>query len=106
MEERRMFERFKVEFKVKFLNLNTNKEGVGKMVNISAGGGCIVATEKRLQPSMTLKMQFCIADDKDPFYANGKVIWSRMIEPDVYMAGIQFEKVDFMGIARALRIHS
>ena len=106
MEERRIFERFKVGFKVKFLNLNTNKEGAGKMVNISAGGGGMVVTEECLRPSITLKMQFCIADDKDPFYANGKVIWSRMIEPGAYMAGIQFEKVDFMGIARALRIHS
>ena len=106
MEERRMFQRFNVEFSVKFLNLNSNREGTGKIINISAGGGGMIVTKEHLSPSTPLEMQLCIPDDKDPLHANGKVIWSKMIEPSVYMAGVQFDKVDFMGIARALRIHN
>ena len=106
MEERRMFARFNVEFPVKFLDLNTNKEGTGKVINISAGGGGMIATKEDLQPSTPLEMQFFIPDDKDPLRASGKVIWSKLTEPDVYTAGVQFNKVDFMGIARALRLHN
>ena len=106
MEERRMFERFNVEFPVKFRNLNTNKEGTGKIINISAGGGVMTVTKEDLQPSAPLEIQLFIPDNKDPLRANGKVIWSKLIEPGVYTAGVQFDKVDFMGIARALRIHN
>lgn len=106
MEERRMFARFNVEFPVKFLDLNTNRAGTGKIINISAGGGGMIITAKDLPPFTPLEMQFCIPDNKDPLCANGKVIWSKMIKPDVYMAGIQFDKVDFMGIARALRLRN
>lgn len=106
MEERRIFARFNIEFPVKILDLNTNKAGAGKIINISAGGGGMIVTKEHLSPSTPLEMQFCIPDDKDPLYANGKVIWSELTEPDVYMAGVQFDKVDFMGIARALRIHN
>ncbi len=106
MEERRMFERFNVDFPVKYLDLNTNREGTGKIINISAGGGGMIVTKERLSPSTLLEMQLCIPDDKDPLRANGKVIWSKIIKPDVYMAGVQFDKVDFMGVARALRMHN
>jgi len=106
MKERRVFERFSVEFPVKFLELNTNREGTGKIINISASGAGMIVTKECLSPSMLLEMQFCISDDKDPIHASGKVIWSNMIEPYVYMVGVQFDKVDFMGIARALRLRN
>ncbi len=103
MRERRVFERFNVEFPVKFLDLNTNKEGGGKIINISADGGCLILTAENLSSATPLEIQLFIPDNKDPLSANGKVIWSKMLRPEVFMVGVQFHKVDFMGIARALR---
>lgn len=105
MQERRIFERFDIEFPVKFLDQNTNKEGAGKIINISADGGCLILTAEELQSATPLEIQLFIPDNKDPLSANGKVVWSKMIRPEVFMVGVQFHKVDFMGIARALRAY-
>ncbi len=105
MKERRMFERFKVDLPVKFLDLNTKKEGAGKIIDISPSGGGMIVTTEPIGSSTPLEMQFLIPDNKGPLTANGKVVWSRTIEPNICMVGIQFEKLDFMGIARVLRLH-
>ncbi len=105
MQERRIFERFNVEIPVKFRSLDSNIEGSGKIINISAGGGGMIVTTKYLLPGTPLEMQLFIPDDKNPLDANGKVIWLKIMEPTVFLAGVQFDKVDFMGIARALRLH-
>ena len=106
MQERRMFERFNIEIPVKFRSLDSNIEGSGKIINISAGGGGMIVTTKYLLPSTPLEMQLLIPDGKDPLIANAKVIWLKAIEPTLFLAGVQFDKVDFMGIARALRLHN
>ena len=106
MEERRMFQRFNIEIPVEFRSLDDKKiEGKGKIINISAGGGGMIVTTKYLLPGESLEMQLFIPDDKNPLDANGKVIWLKIMEPTVFLAGVQFDKVDFMGIARALRLH-
>jgi hypothetical protein len=105
MQERRIFVRFDVEFPVKFIDQNTKKEGVGKIINISASGGGMIVTKESLPIETPLEMQFLIPDNKDPLQVNGKVVWSKTLKPEVYMLGIQFDKVDFMGVARALKIH-
>lgn len=106
MEERRMFQRFNVDFPVFFFDSDTNKEVTGRMVNISARGGGMVLTKELLSASSRLEMQFFIPDNKDPLTVRGKVVWSKILEPDTYMAGVQFDEVDFMGIARALKFTS
>ncbi len=106
MQERRMFERFNIEIPVKFRSLDSNIEGSGKIINISAGGGGMIVTTKYLLPGTPLEMQLFIPDDKAPLDANGKVIWLKIMEPTVFLAGVQFDKVDFMGMSRALRLRN
>lgn len=103
MEERRLFERFKVEFPLKYIDLNRNREGKGKLIDISAGGGGLLVTDEDLQPATPLEMEVYIPSIKEPLHAQGKVMWSTMTEPDVYRVGVQFDKVDFMDISRILR---
>ncbi len=105
MQDRRVFERFNVEIPVKFHSLNNDVKGTGKIINVSAGGGGMVVTTKYLLPSTPLEIQLLIPDNKDPLVATGKVIWLKAIEPTLFLAGVEFDKVDFMGIARALRLH-
>lgn len=105
MQERRIFHRFNIEIPVTIRSLdNSNIEGSGKILNICAGGGGMVVTTKHLLPGTLLEMKILFPDGKDPLCANGKVIWLKAIEPTLFLAGIEFDKVDFMGLARALRL--
>jgi len=108
MQERRIFERFDIEVPVTFRSLdnNNNIEGSGKIINISAGGGGMVVTTKYLLPGTPLEIQLLIPDNKPPLNVNAKVIWLKAMEPTLFLAGVQFDKVDFMGVARALRLHN
>ncbi|MFA5356648.1 MAG: PilZ domain-containing protein [Candidatus Omnitrophota bacterium] len=107
MQERRIFQRFNIEVPIKFhtISLEKNIKGTGKIVNISAGGGGMVVTAKYLLPNTLLEMELLFPDNKDPFIATAKVIWLKAMEPTLFLAGVEFEKVDFMGMARALRLH-
>jgi len=107
MQERRIFQRFNIEIPVEFHSLDDKKiVGKGKIINISAGGGGMIVTTKYLLPDTPLEIQLLFPDGKDPLIANAKVIWLKAIEPTLFLAGVQFDKVDFMGIARALRLHN
>jgi hypothetical protein len=106
MDDRRMFERFHIEIPVKFHSLDNKIEGAGKIINISAGGGGMVVTTKYLLPSTALEIELDIPDNKNPLVATGKVIWLKAIEPTLFLAGVEFDKIDFMGVARAFRLYS
>ena len=103
MDERRIFERFQIELPVKFSYLEGAKEGKGKIINISAGGGGMIVTEHKLLPGTELKMWLSIPDNRDPLEARGEVMWTMVHGPEVYKVGIKFDKVDLMGISRVLR---
>ena len=104
MDERRMFERFKVDFPIKFVKKGDSKEGTGRMIDISASGGGLIITAEELSPSIDLEMWLFIPDNHEPLYTNGHVIWTKKIKENLYRAGVEFNKVDFMGVSRALRI--
>jgi hypothetical protein len=99
-----MFERFKVDLPVRFLCKETNKEGKGRIINISAGGGGLIITTEELNIGMHLEMWIDIPDDKDPLYITGVVVWFAQIEPQSFRVGVQFDKVDFMSMWRILNI--
>ncbi|MBM3255113.1 MAG: PilZ domain-containing protein [Candidatus Omnitrophica bacterium] len=103
MQERRIFERLQVELPVKFSYLGGAKAGMGKIVNISAGGGGMIVTGEKLLPATRLDMQMEIDENKEPLYAKGEVVWTMVSGPQVYKVGIKFDKIDLMGISRILR---
>lgn len=102
MEDRRIFARIPVDFSAKFLDLTENKEGEAVACDISAKGIGLLAN-KRLQPRSDLEIWLNFPDGSNPFYTRGRVIWSEMVEPDKYKAGINLEKADLMGISRFMR---
>ena len=105
MKERRYFERFNVDFPVTFVDLKRNKEGAGKMINISAGGGGMIITSDELEPNTPLEMSLHLPNNRDPIFATGTVAWTSPIEPKGCRVGVQFEKVDFLDIAQALNLN-
>ncbi|MCX5702298.1 MAG: PilZ domain-containing protein [Candidatus Omnitrophica bacterium] len=103
MEDRRLFERFNVNFPVKFVVLDSNKEGTGRVIDISASGGGLIVTAEQLHPPAALEIWLQIPDNKEPFHTTGKVVWSSMIEPETYRVGVQFDQLDLMGLSRVLK---
>ena len=103
LQERRIFERFQVELPVKFSYEAGAKEGFGRIVNISAGGGGMIVTGEKLLPFTQLEIWMQIAADKEPLYVKGKVVWTMVSGPQAYRVGIKFDKIDLMGIGRVLR---
>lgn len=104
MDERRMFKRFNVEIPIKFLVVEENKEGIGKIMDISAGGVGLVITFERMQPLSHLDMWLEMPENQEPFHVSGQVVWIRQVQPCVYRIGVQFDKVDFMGMSKVLRV--
>lgn len=103
MEDRRIFARFAVNFPVRFLNPKENKEGLAQTKNVSAKGIGLVAN-RELAPHTPLEMWLDIPDKGEPLYTRGEVVWSKMAEPNQYLAGVDLEKADLMGLSRILRV--
>lgn len=102
MTDRRIFERFSANFPVRFLDLNENKEGDGRLYNVSAKGLGLV-TKENLKFRTVLEMWLVIPDNGEPLYTRGEVVWSLPSGLNEYRAGVNLDKADLMGLARVLR---
>lgn len=101
-DDRRIFARFPVKLPLRYFDLNPNREGQAETCDVSAKGIGLVINEA-LQPKAALEMWLSIPNQSDPLYTRGEVVWSRMVEPGRYRAGVELEKADFMGMSRVLR---
>jgi len=101
-EDKRIFERFFLKFPVRFLELNSNREGNGQTLDISAKGVSFT-TDEQLIPRTPLEMWLKIPDQGEPLYTRGEVVWSNRVSPTEYRAGVNLEKADLMGLSRVLR---
>ena len=103
--DRRAYERIPVRLYLRYLNLHSNKEGSALTRDISAKGIGLF-TEEELLPHTPLEVWLQIPDRGEPLYNKGEVVWSKMVEPDRYRAGICLEKVDFMAMSRVVRLQN
>jgi hypothetical protein len=102
-EDKRDFERFIVRLTVKFVNLNNGKEERVVTHDISAKGAGIV-TKEEIAKRIPLEMWLDIPDSREPLYVKGEVAWSKMVDYDTWRVGVNFDKADFLGISRILRL--
>jgi hypothetical protein len=102
MEDRRIFARFATQLPLRFLNLNSGKEGQAHTVDISAKGVGFVTNEE-ISSNTPLELWLQVPDKGEPYYTRGEVAWSQRVESDRYRVGINLEKADFMGMSRVLR---
>jgi len=101
-EDRRVFERFPVNFPVRFLSLGLKQEGSAHACDISAKGIGFISKTK-LTPHLSLELWMDMPDNGEPLYTRGEVAWSKPSGNNEYRTGISLEKADFMGLGRALR---
>jgi hypothetical protein len=101
-KDRRIFERVPVKRSLRFLAPRSNQAGLAQTQDISAQGIGLIA-EKELLPRTPLEIWLYMPDKGESVYTTGRVVWSKMVEPNKYRAGINLEKVDFMDISSVLR---
>jgi len=103
LQDRRIFERFPLRFSLKYLDSNSNREGLAETRDFSAKGIGLLANEE-LPTHTPLDVWLHIPDKGEPLYAKGEVVWTKMVDSNKYRLGIKLEKVHFMAMSRALRI--
>jgi hypothetical protein len=101
-EDKRIFERLTVNLPVRFLDVSSNKEGVGKTEDISAKG-LGFNTDEQLLPMTPLEMWVELPGKGESLYTRGEVVWSR-VSGNKYRAGINLERADLLGMSRLLRV--
>jgi len=100
--DRRVFERFNVDFPARFIDLRQNQEGRAKACDVSAKGiGFLFHQE--LKPTAALEMWLDLPDQGAPLYTRGRVAWTTQIEPTVWRTGVNLEKAELMGLSRIFR---
>ncbi|MCX5696799.1 MAG: PilZ domain-containing protein [Candidatus Omnitrophica bacterium] len=103
MEDRRVFERFPANISLRYINLDSRNEGEAQTQDVSAKG-LRLATNQELNPNTALELFLEVPDRAEPFYTRGEVAWSEMTGPDTFRAGVNLERIDFMGISRLLKL--
>lgn len=104
IEDKRVFARINVKFPLNFLASSSGIEGDAETVDISANGVGFVTSES-LASKTPLEMWLNLPDKHEPFYTRGDVVWSEpSADANRYRVGVQLEKAQLMGLARALWI--
>lgn len=103
MEERRSFIRFPATVQLSFSNDTGEIQKDGVTHDISANGvGCY--TTENYSSDTPLEIWLKVPDQEKFIYIKGEVIWSHMVNPNLYRTGINLQMVDFVSIAYVLRM--
>ncbi len=103
MEDRRIFQRFKVRFPAKLLDLTNGNEFSAETSDISAKGIGFVLKDD-LPANTPLEAWLEVPDNREPLYARGLAVWSRQDGDSGYRIGVDLERADLMGLSRILRV--
>lgn len=101
--EQRMFSRFRVNFPVRFRNLNVGRRGEGVCTDIGAGGVSIEMNQA-LDPRTPLEMWLEIADGFEPINLKGRVIWSHKYATESNKTGVVFDCPRLIAFSRVLKL--
>lgn len=102
MDDRRIFARFTTQFPLRFLDINTGREGEGQALDISAKGISLL-TDRELPADISLEMWLKFSEREETLYLRGDVIWVKRLEVDKYKVGVTLEKANLMGLSRILK---
>ncbi len=100
--EKRAFPRFPVSIPVDYSDLTSHKTAQGYTQDISAQGLGLV-TQDKLSVGTSLDICLRIADNGEEIRRRGTVVWSNMLEPEKYRAGIKLEEPKLKPIPLVLR---
>lgn len=101
--EQRMFSRFRVQFPVRYRNLNIGRRGEGVCTDIGAGGVSIEMNQN-FEPRTPLEMWLDIADGFEPINLKGRVVWSRRYGSESNKTGVVFDCPRLIAFSRVLKM--
>ncbi len=103
--DRRLFERFEVDFPVEVKQPVAQEEQERRCRDVSASGMGMFS-EEALIPGTNLELSLAIPDNRAPFQGLAKVIWSNQIQENRWRSGLEFVKIDFMGLRKIFEKNS
>jgi c-di-GMP-binding flagellar brake protein YcgR len=95
MQERRRFNRCKLEQKAK-VSMEANREERGMLLDVSVGGMRILLNRK-VELGSQLSGEFKIIPHLGPFYVRGVVAWTKAVNQkgsNLWEVGVKFTKVN------------
>lgn len=100
--DRRVFERFEVDFPARFIDARQNQEGKAQASDVCAKGMCLLLHQE-VKPSSALEIWLDLPDKGSPLYTRGRVVWTVQVKPQVWRAGVSLERAELMGLSRIFR---
>ena len=98
-DDRRMFDRFAVDFSGEVKSLDVSKGYSAQCCDVSANGVCLF-TQEKLMPKASLEISLKIPDGHPAFRGLARVVWSRQVQQGKWRSGLELKTVDFMGTRR------
>lgn len=102
LPDKRIFERFAMQFPVRYLHAGEKEERAGICLDMSAKG-LGVMTNYALEVKTPLELWISVPDQGESLYSRGEVVWSKATGTNEYRAGINLERADLMGLSRLMR---
>jgi hypothetical protein len=93
MKDRRYFNRFKVDYPVKFKKGKKVSSGICKNIG-AAGMGLEINTW--IKPESSLEVWILLPNGKAPIHTEGKLIWINELSSQKWRAGLGFKRKKLM----------
>jgi Tfp pilus assembly protein PilZ len=98
-EETRLFQRFDAQFPVKFKD---TREDFGTTVFLrdASAQGARLTTKEHLYINDNISLEVKLPGSDNPMNLKGKVVWTKISEPNVWEVGLKFHEISLMHMAR------
>lgn len=100
--DRRIFERFAVDFSAGIKQRGAQASNFARCCDISAAGVGLLVEEKLIY-NTHLEIWLGIPNGHSPFRGLARVIWSKQVQEHKWRSGLEFNTVDFMRIRRIFK---
>lgn len=99
---RRTFERFSTRFPVKFKH-SSSDFGSDVFLRDASASGIRITTKDRLFPNDSVSVLVKLPDDHNPLMLNGRVVWTKSRETNLWDIGLEFHQVQLMNLQRMFK---
>jgi len=103
MEDKRLFERFSARFPVKFRHAR-NDYGTDVFLRDASAQGARILSKTKMFLNDSISLVVKLADGIHPLTLNGRVVWIKKAENEVWDVGVEFHKIDLMRTQRLYKM--
>ena len=100
--ERRIYERFPARFPAKFKDARADF-GREIVLRDASASGVNILTKERMFFNDKVAIEVELPNNESPMVLNGRVVWSKPANANVWESGLQFEEINFMRLQRLFK---